>query len=96
MVTITDAKLAFVGFVGSTAEAGQTLFGARAFLAGQDVLDPGNTGGNPVDFLCRALEDPWCASHVFLLGFYIVGLGFGVQWLVWAYCARAAWRLVWI
>ena len=51
MLAVTAAKLALAAVVGSTADVGQTLAGARAFVAGRDVLDPGSTGGNPLYFL---------------------------------------------
>jgi hypothetical protein len=51
MLAVTVVKLTATALVGSTADVAQTLAGAQAVLASRDVLDPANTGGNPLYFL---------------------------------------------
>lgn len=51
LIAITGVKLAVAGMVGSTADVLQMRFAGEAFLAGKDLLDPANTGGNPTYLL---------------------------------------------
>ena len=50
LVAATVVKLLASPFAGSTADIHQQLRQAEAFVAGLDVLDPANTGGNPSFF----------------------------------------------
>lgn len=47
LVGVTVVKLVLTGVVGSTVDVSQMLAAARAVLAGLDLLDPANTGGDP-------------------------------------------------
>lgn len=51
LLVITGAKLAMAALVGSTADVLQMRLAGEAFLAGKDLLDPANTGGNPTYLL---------------------------------------------
>jgi hypothetical protein len=51
LIAITGVKLAAAGAVGSTVDVLQMRLAAEAFLAGKDLLDPANTGGNPTYLL---------------------------------------------
>lgn len=50
LLAATALKLLACPFVGGTADVHQQHEQARAFMAGLDVLDPANTGGNPSFF----------------------------------------------
>lgn len=47
LVGVTVLKLVLTGVVGSTVDVPQMLAAAHAVLAGLDLLDPANTGGDP-------------------------------------------------
>lgn len=47
LIGFTALKLVLTGVVGSTVDVPQMLFAAEALLAGLDLFDPANTGGDP-------------------------------------------------
>ncbi|MBI3021877.1 MAG: DUF2029 domain-containing protein [Candidatus Omnitrophica bacterium] len=61
LVGITGVKLLVASLWGTTADIPQTLEQAQSFLAGEDVLNPASTGGNPSFFpLGHYLLASWC------------------------------------